>query len=54
MKTQKTWFISGISKGFGFEIAKAALQAGDRVAGTVRKNPAAIYESLANHTNLLV
>jgi NAD(P)-dependent dehydrogenase (short-subunit alcohol dehydrogenase family) len=35
---QKVWFISGASKGFGLEIAKAALTNGDRVVATVRKN----------------
>jgi NAD(P)-dependent dehydrogenase (short-subunit alcohol dehydrogenase family) len=54
MKTQKIWFITGISKGFGFEIAKAALQAGDKVAGTVRNNASALYASLDKHPNLLV
>jgi NAD(P)-dependent dehydrogenase (short-subunit alcohol dehydrogenase family) len=54
METQKTWFITGASKGFGFEIAKAALQAGDKVVGTVRNNPAPFYNSLDNHPNLLI
>jgi len=35
----KIWFITGASKGFGFEIAKAALANGDKVVATVRKNP---------------
>lgn len=51
---QKIWFITGASKGFGFEIAKAALQAGDKVAGTVRNNGSAVNSSLGNHPNLLV
>ena len=34
--TQKTWFITGTSKGFGREWAIAALERGDRVAGTAR------------------
>lgn len=34
--TPKTWFITGISRGLGFALAKAALAAGDRVIGTVR------------------
>lgn len=34
--TQKTWFITGISRGLGLALAKAALAAGDRVIGTVR------------------
>ncbi|WP_029003315.1 oxidoreductase [Azorhizobium doebereinerae] len=32
----KTWFITGISRGFGLELAKAALAQGDTVIGTVR------------------
>ena len=27
---RKTWFITGATRGFGVEIAKAALRAGDR------------------------
>ena len=34
----KVWFITGASKGFGFEIARAALASGDQVVATVRKN----------------
>ncbi|TDN62381.1 oxidoreductase [Paraburkholderia sp. BL10I2N1] len=33
----KTWFITGASRGFGLEIARAALAAGDRVVATARK-----------------
>ncbi|WP_417591252.1 oxidoreductase [Parasphingorhabdus sp.] len=33
----KTWFITGVSGGFGRAIADAALERGDRVFGTVRK-----------------
>jgi NAD(P)-dependent dehydrogenase (short-subunit alcohol dehydrogenase family) len=32
----KTWFITGASRGFGREFAKAALERGDRVAATAR------------------
>ncbi|MDU0970093.1 MAG: oxidoreductase [Actinomycetaceae bacterium] len=32
----KTWFITGVSRGFGREWASAALERGDRVAGTAR------------------
>lgn len=32
----KTWFITGVSRGFGREWALAALDRGDRVAGTAR------------------
>ncbi|MEV6657259.1 SDR family oxidoreductase [Nocardia fluminea] len=33
----KTWFITGASRGFGKEFAKSALDRGDRVAATTRK-----------------
>jgi NAD(P)-dependent dehydrogenase (short-subunit alcohol dehydrogenase family) len=54
MEASKIWFITGASKGFGLEIMKAALQAGDKVVGTVRNNPSPIYNSLDNHPNLLI
>src|SRR5690242_20216356 len=34
--TQKTWFITGTSRGFGREWTIAALERGDRVAATAR------------------
>ncbi|MEO8095070.1 MAG: SDR family NAD(P)-dependent oxidoreductase, partial [Pseudolysinimonas sp.] len=34
--TEKVWFITGTSRGFGHEWAKAALERGDRVAATAR------------------
>jgi NAD(P)-dependent dehydrogenase (short-subunit alcohol dehydrogenase family) len=34
--TQKTWFITGTSRGFGREWTTAALERGDRVAATAR------------------
>ena len=34
---QMTWFITGSSRGFGREIAEAALKRGDRVVATARK-----------------
>jgi NAD(P)-dependent dehydrogenase (short-subunit alcohol dehydrogenase family) len=34
--TNKTWFITGTSRGFGREWASAALERGDRVAATAR------------------
>jgi NAD(P)-dependent dehydrogenase (short-subunit alcohol dehydrogenase family) len=34
---QMTWFITGSSRGFGREIANAALKRGDRVVATARK-----------------
>ncbi|MBF3851480.1 SDR family NAD(P)-dependent oxidoreductase [Burkholderia pseudomallei] len=32
----KTWFITGASRGLGFEVARAALEAGDQVVATAR------------------
>jgi NAD(P)-dependent dehydrogenase (short-subunit alcohol dehydrogenase family) len=42
---QKTWFVTGASRGFGAEIAKAAVRSGDRVVATARK-PAALLDRL--------
>ncbi|SMB85552.1 SDR family oxidoreductase [Deinococcus hopiensis] len=33
----KVWFITGVSRGFGEEFARAALERGDKVAGTARR-----------------
>src|SRR4029077_387996 len=33
----QTWFITGSSRGFGHALARAALEAGDRVAATARR-----------------
>ena len=33
----RTWFITGVSSGFGRELAKHLLGRGDRVVGTIRK-----------------
>ncbi len=38
----KTWFITGISRGLGLAVTKAALAAGDTVIGTVRSAPPAL------------
>ncbi|MEX6689884.1 SDR family NAD(P)-dependent oxidoreductase [Danxiaibacter flavus] len=51
---QKTWFITGASKGFGYEITKAALEAGDKVVATVRNNTSALHSDLKNQSNLLI
>ncbi|WP_122642137.1 SDR family oxidoreductase [Luxibacter massiliensis] len=34
----KTWLITGVSSGFGFEMTKLLLEAGDTVIGTVRNS----------------
>lgn len=53
MSTEKVWLITGAGRGFGLEIAKAALQNGDKVLATVRKNPEKLQAQL-NSENLLV
>ncbi|MGW8137424.1 oxidoreductase [Sphingomonas zeae] len=46
----KTWFITGISRGLGLELAKAALARGDTVIGTTRgARPALAEESGTLH-----
>ena len=48
MKNQKTWLITGASRGLGLEITKAVLAAGDKVIGTVRNDPEAFAAQLNN------
>lgn len=54
MKQEKVWFVTGASKGFGFDIAKAALIAGDKVVATVRNNPDQLRSALQHDDKLLV
>jgi NAD(P)-dependent dehydrogenase (short-subunit alcohol dehydrogenase family) len=54
MKTQKVWFITGASRGFGLEISKAVLASGDKLVATVRKNPEALNAQFDNNPNLFV
>lgn len=54
MNAQKVWFITGASRGFGLEMTKAALAAGDQVVATVRSQPAQLTATLHNHPNLYV
>jgi NAD(P)-dependent dehydrogenase (short-subunit alcohol dehydrogenase family) len=49
----KTWFITGTSRGFGREWASAALQRGDRVAGTAR-DPSTLDDLKAEHGDALL
>ncbi|MCX2481035.1 SDR family oxidoreductase [Pedobacter sp. MC2016-15] len=52
MKTQKTWFITGASRGFGLEITKAVLASGDQIIASVRSNPEAFAAQFSNDKNL--
>ncbi|WP_121810091.1 oxidoreductase [Mucilaginibacter kameinonensis] len=54
MKTQKVWFITGASRGFGLEISKAVLASGDKLVATVRKNPETFSAQFDNNPNQLV
>jgi NAD(P)-dependent dehydrogenase (short-subunit alcohol dehydrogenase family) len=54
MTTQKVWFITGASRGFGLEIAQAVLAAGDRVVAMVRSDPAQLAATLHNPPDLYV
>ena len=49
---QLTWFITGASRGFGLEIARAALARGDRVVAAAR-DPQAVTRALGTHERLL-
>src|SRR5258705_1877304 len=50
---RKVWFITGASKGLGFEIAKAALLAGDYVAATFRSEKSLAIQKLGTNPRLL-
>jgi NAD(P)-dependent dehydrogenase (short-subunit alcohol dehydrogenase family) len=50
--SSKVWFITGASRGFGAETARAALSRGDRVVATARR-PETIEAELGRHENLL-
>jgi NAD(P)-dependent dehydrogenase (short-subunit alcohol dehydrogenase family) len=54
MKDQKVWFITGASSGFGFEISKAALEAGDKVAATIRDNTQKLSELANRYSDLYI
>lgn len=54
MKTQKTWLITGASRGFGLDITKAVLSSGDRVIATVRRGAESLATQFSNDPNLLV
>lgn len=48
----KVWFITGASRGFGLELARAALARGDSVVATAR-NPQTVAAALGTHAQLL-
>jgi NAD(P)-dependent dehydrogenase (short-subunit alcohol dehydrogenase family) len=48
----KTWFITGISRGFGKALAEAALARGDSVIGTTRDGTAPFADSTGRLTTL--
>lgn len=47
------WFITGASRGFGLELARQALERGDRVVATARR-PEGVEEALAGHGDRLL
>lgn len=53
MTNQKVWFITSASRGFGLEIAKAALVEGNKVVATVRSKPEQLAAQLDNNENLM-
>jgi NAD(P)-dependent dehydrogenase (short-subunit alcohol dehydrogenase family) len=53
-KSRKVWLITGASRGFGFEITRAALESGDKVVATVRKNPEGLSTALNNPKELFI
>lgn len=48
----KTWFITGANRGLGLEVARAALQSGDKVVATAR-NPKQIEQALEGFAETL-
>ncbi|MDB4923011.1 SDR family NAD(P)-dependent oxidoreductase, partial [Mucilaginibacter sp.] len=54
MGNQKVWLVTGASKGFGLEIAKAVLKSGDKVIATCRSNPEKLSAELNNDNALAV
>lgn len=50
---QKTWFITGATRGLGVEIAKAAIRAGDRVVATGRRK-SAVIEALGSESEQML
>jgi NAD(P)-dependent dehydrogenase (short-subunit alcohol dehydrogenase family) len=53
MQTQKTWFITGASKGFGLSLVKQLLSAGQQVAATSRNINELVKAVNTNSSNFL-
>jgi NAD(P)-dependent dehydrogenase (short-subunit alcohol dehydrogenase family) len=53
-QTQKVWLITGASRGFGLDITRAALAAGDRVAATVRSKADELRAQFSGNNNFFV
>jgi len=51
--SNRTWFITGASRGFGRSFAQAALAAGDRVAATAR-DTSSLQDLVAEHGDALL
>ncbi|WP_426582145.1 oxidoreductase [Mucilaginibacter sp. R-33] len=51
---KKIWLVTGAGKGFGLEIVKTVLAAGDKVIATVRNDAAGLQAALGNPADLLV
>ena len=54
MKYQKTWFITGASRGLGLSITTAVLETGNNVVATVRNSPDEFASKFGNNPNLHV
>ena len=52
-KEEKVWLITGAGRGLGLNIAKAALEAGDKVVATGR-NPEKVSRAIGSSENLLI
>ena len=50
---QKTWFVTGASRGLGAEIVRAAVRGGDQVIAAAR-NPTAVTNGLALNSDRLL
>lgn len=54
MQKDKVWFVTGASKGLGFEVVRAALAAGANVVGGVFDKVDELYSALRHNEKLYV